>query len=82
MHVVFGANGRAGGETARALIERGAAVRVVLRRREQAAPWEALGVEVASRASTMPARRRGGARGRVGRVPAQPAASRRRPVRG
>lgn len=47
MHVVFGANGRAGGETARALIERGAAVRVVLRRREQAEPWTALGAEVA-----------------------------------
>lgn len=47
MHVVFGANGRAGGETARALIERGAAVRVVLRRAEQAAPWRALGADVA-----------------------------------
>ncbi len=42
MHVVFGANGRAGGETARALLERGESVRVVLRRREQARngpPW-------------------------------------------
>lgn len=47
MHVVFGANGRAGGETARALIERGEAVRVVLRRPEQGAPWKALGAEIA-----------------------------------
>lgn len=47
MHVVFGANGRAGGETARALIKRGEAVRVVLRRKEQAAPWEAAGARVA-----------------------------------
>lgn len=47
MHVVFGANGRAGGETARVLIERGEAVRVVLRRREQAAPWVAVGAQVA-----------------------------------
>ncbi len=47
MHVIFGANGRAGGETARALLERGAAVRVVLRRREQAEPWEALGADIA-----------------------------------
>ena len=47
MHVVFGANGRAGGETARALIGRGEPVRVVLRRREQACPWQQLGAEVA-----------------------------------
>lgn len=47
MHVVFGANGRAGGETARALIGRGEAVRVVLRRAEQAAPWKALGAQAA-----------------------------------
>ena len=47
MHVVFGANGRAGGETARALIERGEPVRVVLRRAEQAAAWQARGAEVA-----------------------------------
>ncbi|QCI68386.1 NmrA family NAD(P)-binding protein [Phreatobacter stygius] len=47
MHVVFGANGRAGGETARALIERGEAVRVVLRRKEQGETWTALGAEVA-----------------------------------
>lgn len=47
MHVVFGANGRAGGETARALLERGEAVRVVLRRPEQGEKWAALGAEVA-----------------------------------
>jgi uncharacterized protein YbjT (DUF2867 family) len=47
MQVVVGANGRAGGETARALIERGEAVRVVLRRPEQAGRWTALGAEVA-----------------------------------
>ncbi|MBP2238521.1 uncharacterized protein YbjT (DUF2867 family) [Sinorhizobium kostiense] len=47
MHVVFGAGGRAGGETARALIERGEQVRVVLRRPEQGEPWKALGAEVA-----------------------------------
>jgi uncharacterized protein YbjT (DUF2867 family) len=47
MHVVLGANGRAGGETARALIERGEAVRVVLRRKEQGEKWTALGAEVA-----------------------------------
>jgi uncharacterized protein YbjT (DUF2867 family) len=47
MHVVFGANGRAGGETARALIAQGEAVRVVLRRAEQAAGWAAMGADVA-----------------------------------
>lgn len=47
MYVVLGANGRAGGEAARALIERGEAVRVVLRRKEQAEKWTALGAEVA-----------------------------------
>lgn len=47
MHVVFGANGRAGGETARALIARGEAVRLVLRRPEQAARWQGTGAEVA-----------------------------------
>jgi len=47
MHVVFGASGRAGGETARALIARGEALRVVLRREAQAAPWRALGADVA-----------------------------------
>lgn len=45
MYVVLGANGRAGGEAARALIERGEAVRVVLRRKEQAEKWMALGAE-------------------------------------
>lgn len=35
MYVVLGANGRAGGEVARALIAGGEAVRVVLRRKEQ-----------------------------------------------
>lgn len=47
MYVVLGANGRAGGETACALIERGEAVRVVLRRPEQGEKWAALGAEVA-----------------------------------
>jgi uncharacterized protein YbjT (DUF2867 family) len=47
MHVVLGANGRAGGETARALIERGETVRVVLRCHEQGELWTALGAEVA-----------------------------------
>lgn len=47
MHVVLGANGRAGGEAARALIERGDAVRVVLHRQEQGERWTALGAEVA-----------------------------------
>ncbi|MDP2409676.1 MAG: NmrA family NAD(P)-binding protein [Pseudolabrys sp.] len=47
MYVVFGASGRAGGETARALIERGAAVRIVLRRAEEAARWKATGAQVA-----------------------------------
>lgn len=47
MHVVFGANGRAGGETARALIGMGKAVRVVLRRPEQGGKWLKLAAEVA-----------------------------------
>lgn len=47
MHVVFGANGRAGGETARALIARGEPVRVIVRRPEQGNPWKVLGAEVA-----------------------------------
>lgn len=47
MHVVFGANGRAGGETARALIKRGEPVRIAVRRPEQGEPWTALGAEVA-----------------------------------
>lgn len=47
MYVVLGANGRAGGETARALLEWGKAVRVVLRRPEQAEPWVRRGADVA-----------------------------------
>ena len=47
MFVVLGANGRAGGETARALIERRKPVRVVLRRPDQADRWTTLGAEVA-----------------------------------
>lgn len=47
MHVVFGANGRAGGETANALIARGEAVRVVVRRSEQGEAWSARGADVA-----------------------------------
>ncbi|ARQ01662.1 NmrA family NAD(P)-binding protein [Pseudorhodoplanes sinuspersici] len=47
MHVVFGANGRAGGETAHALIERGEAVRVAVRRPEQGEAWKARGADVA-----------------------------------
>lgn len=47
MYVVLGANGRAGGETARALIESGIPVRVVLRQPEQAETWTKLGADVA-----------------------------------
>ncbi|RWO21195.1 MAG: NmrA family protein [Mesorhizobium sp.] len=47
MYVVLGANGRAGGEVARALITGGEAVRVVLRRKEQGEKWTALGAEMA-----------------------------------
>lgn len=47
MYVVLGANGRAGGETARALIGLGKSVRVVLRRPEQAEKWTKLGADVA-----------------------------------
>ena len=47
MYVVLGANGRAGGETARALIDRGEVVRVVMRRPDQGEKWRALGAEVA-----------------------------------
>lgn len=47
MYVIFGANGRAGGEVARALIERGEAVRVVVRSRRQGEKWKDLGAEVA-----------------------------------
>jgi uncharacterized protein YbjT (DUF2867 family) len=47
MRVVLGANGRAGGEAARALIERGEVVRVVVRCHEQGEQWTDLGAEVA-----------------------------------
>lgn len=47
MHVVFGASGRAGGETAKALLASGAPVRVVLRRADQSEVWRARGAEVA-----------------------------------
>lgn len=47
MYVVLGANGRAGGETARALIELDEPVRVVLRRPEQAERWMERGADVA-----------------------------------
>lgn len=47
MYVVLGANGRAGGETAHALIECGEAVRVVVRRPEHGEKWRSLGADVA-----------------------------------
>lgn len=47
MYVVLGANGQAGGETAQALMERGEAVRVVVRRPEHGERWRSLGAEVA-----------------------------------
>ncbi len=47
MDVIFGANGRAGGETAKALLANGRSVRVVLRRAEQAEAWRARGADVA-----------------------------------
>jgi uncharacterized protein YbjT (DUF2867 family) len=47
MHVIFGASGRTGGATARAVLGRGEPVRVVVRRPEQGEPWKALGAEVA-----------------------------------
>jgi uncharacterized protein YbjT (DUF2867 family) len=47
MHVVLGVNGRAGGETATALLARGETVRAVVRRPEQGARWRAQGAEVA-----------------------------------
>lgn len=47
MYVVFGANGRAGGETARALMFQGEAVRVAVRRDDQGAGWKKAGAEVA-----------------------------------
>jgi uncharacterized protein YbjT (DUF2867 family) len=46
MHVIFGASGRAGGETARAVLGHGEPVRIVVRRPEQGEPWKALGTEV------------------------------------
>lgn len=47
MYVVLGANGRAGGEVAGSLLDRGEAVRVVVRRREQGERWKARGAEAA-----------------------------------
>jgi uncharacterized protein YbjT (DUF2867 family) len=47
MHAVFGASGKAGGETARALLDIGRRVRVVVRRPEQGEAWKARGAEVA-----------------------------------
>jgi len=47
MYVVLGANGRAGGQTAQALVELGKPIRVVLRRPEQAESWKKLGADVA-----------------------------------
>ena len=47
MHVVLGANGRAGGETASALLARGEKVRAVVRRAEQGERWRKRGAEVA-----------------------------------
>ncbi len=47
MYVVLGANGRAGGETARTLIGMDGPTRVVLRRPEQAGTWIGLGADVA-----------------------------------
>jgi uncharacterized protein YbjT (DUF2867 family) len=47
MFVVLGANGRAGGETANALIGMGKSIRVVLRRPEQAQKWKDVGADIA-----------------------------------
>lgn len=47
MYVVLGANGRAGGETARALVDMGMPVRVVLRQPGQGEKWAGLGADVA-----------------------------------
>ena len=47
MYVVIGANGRVGGHTARALIDIGAKVRVLVRREEQAEQWRVRGAEAA-----------------------------------
>lgn len=48
MYVVLGANGQAGGEAAQALLERGEAVRVVVRRPEQGEKWKSVGATVAT----------------------------------
>lgn len=47
MQVVFGAGGRAGGETAKALLATQQPVRVVLRRPDQADEWRARGAQAA-----------------------------------
>lgn len=47
MYAILGANGRAGGEVARALIEQGEQVRVILRNAAQGQKWIDLGAEVA-----------------------------------
>lgn len=47
MYVVVGANGRAGGQTAHALLELDCPVRVVLRHPEHAETWTSLGADVA-----------------------------------
>jgi uncharacterized protein YbjT (DUF2867 family) len=46
-HAVLGVTGQTGAATARALLARGAAVRVVVRDAVRAAPWSARGAEVA-----------------------------------
>ena len=77
MYVVLGANGRAGGEVARALIERGEAVRVVLRRKEQGEKWTALGAEVAVASIEDADAMADALTGASGSVPAQSAAGER-----
>ncbi len=47
MFAITGITGQVGGAAARALIEAGHAVRAVLRDRAKAAPWQALGAEIA-----------------------------------
>lgn len=47
MYAILGANGRAGGEVVRALIEQGEQVRVILRNAAQGQKWIDLGAEVA-----------------------------------
>lgn len=46
MYTIFGASGRAGGAVARAMLDQGAAIRVVLRRPELAGDWRGLGADV------------------------------------